>query len=67
MIVEVNGSRDRSVIKEFANSIRIKDAKDFSIYLDKIDCGIDLDITVGTPGGGSIESFLPLNLKFFLA
>jgi hypothetical protein len=65
MIVEVNGSRDRHMIREFVNSLRILDGKEFSKYSDKIECGIDLNITVGTPGGGSIESFLPLNINFF--
>jgi hypothetical protein len=65
MIVEVNGSRDRNMIREFANSIRIKDAKEFSSYLDKLECGVDMTITVRTPGGGSVESFLPLNFNFF--
>lgn len=65
MIVEVDGSRDRAYIKEVANSMRIPDAKKFAEFLGTIDCGIDLDITVQTPGGGSIASFLPLNLNFF--
>lgn len=65
MIVEVNGSRDRNMIREFANSLRIKDAKEFGDYLEKFECGIDMTITVRTPGGGSIESFLPLNFNFF--
>ena len=65
MIVEVNGNRDRNVIRDFSNSLRIKDAKEFSDYLDKLECGVDMTITVGTPGGGSIETFLPLNFNFF--
>lgn len=65
MIVELNGSRDRNMIREFSNSLRIKDAKEFSDYLDKLECGVDMTITVGTPGGGSVETFLPLNFKFF--
>jgi hypothetical protein len=64
-IVEVNGSRDKYVIREFSNSMRIMDAKLFNDYIAKIDCGIDLDIEVGTPGGGSIKTFLPLNINFF--
>lgn len=64
-IVELNGSRDRNAIREFANSMRIKDAKDFSTYVDKIESGVDLNITVQTPGGGSVSTFLPLNIKFF--
>jgi hypothetical protein len=64
-IVELNGSRDRNAIREFANSMRIKDAKDFSTYIEQIESGVDLNITVRTPGGGSVSTFLPLNIKFF--
>ena len=65
MIVEVNGSRDRNNIKDFVSSIRIKDGKEFNKYVESIESGIDLNITVGTPGGGSVDTFLPLNLGFF--
>jgi hypothetical protein len=65
MIVEVNGSRDRNMIKDFVSSIRIKDGKDFTKYVESIEPGIDLNITVGTPGGGSVDTFLPLNTQFF--
>jgi len=65
LIVEVNGNRDRNFIKDYANSIRIRDAKVFSDYVTSIECGIDMNITVATPGGGSVKTFLPLNLKFF--
>jgi hypothetical protein len=64
-IIEVNGSRDRNYIKDFVNSIRIKDGKDFNEHLESLESGIDLNITVGTPGGGSVDTFLPLNLGFF--
>ena len=64
-IVEVNGSRDRAMIKEFANSVRVKDAKDFKKYMDEIESGVDMNIVVRTPGGGSVETFLPLNFQFF--
>jgi hypothetical protein len=65
MIIEVNGTRDRNTIKDFVSSIRIKDGKDFNKYVESIESGIDLNITVGTPGGGSVDTFLPLNLGFF--
>jgi hypothetical protein len=65
MIVEVNGSRDRYMIKDFANSMRISDAKSFDNYIEELESGIDLNIEVATPGGGSIATFLPLNLNFF--
>ena len=65
MIVDVNGSRDRYMIKDFANSMRISDAKLFDNYIEELESGIDLNIEVTTPGGGSIATFLPLNLNFF--
>jgi len=45
--------------------MRINDAKNFNEYVEAIDCGVDMNITVGTPGGGSVDTFLPLNFKFF--
>lgn len=64
-LVEVNGNRDRNYIRDFANSMRIADAKALNDYIDKIESGIDLNIEVKTPGGGSISTFLPLNVSFF--
>lgn len=65
MIVEVNGDRDKNIIKDVANGMRIGDAKAFNEYVETVDCGIDLNINVETPGGGSIATFLPLNFNFF--
>jgi hypothetical protein len=65
MFIEVNGSRDKGYIKDFISTLRIKDAKDFDEYVESIDCGVDMNITIGTPGGGSVNTFLPLNFKFF--
>jgi hypothetical protein len=65
MIVEVNGDRNRAMIKNFVNEIRLPDGKKLNQYVDKINSGIDLDIVVGTPGGGSVSTFLPLNINFF--
>lgn len=64
-IVEVNGSRDKSFVSKFASTLRLKDGADLREYINKIESGVDLDITVGTPGGGSVDTFLPLNVNFF--
>lgn len=64
-IVEINGERNPVVLKDMIHSLRIKDAKDLREYINKIDCGIDLELEVQTPRGGSIKTFLPLNVKFF--
>ena len=64
-IVEVDGNRDKNFIKNFVNSMRILDAQKFREYVSTIKCDVDLKITVGTPGGGSIDTFLPFTPRFF--
>jgi hypothetical protein len=64
-IVSVNGDSSKNTIRDFCNSIRIGDGKAFNEYIELIDSGIDLNIDVRTPGGGSIKTFLPLNINFF--
>jgi hypothetical protein len=64
-IVDVGGNRDKNFIREFIQNFRIRDAKELREYINKIDCGVDLNIEVRTPGGGSIKTFLPLNISFF--
>jgi hypothetical protein len=65
MIVEVNGDNNKTMIRDFVNYMRISDSKSFNKYVDSIDAGVDLNIEVGTPGGGSIKTFLPLSVRFF--
>jgi hypothetical protein len=65
MIVEFNGETNKTMIRDFVNYMRIGDSKAFNKYVDAIDAGVDLNIEVGTPGGGSVKTFLPLNLGFF--
>jgi hypothetical protein len=65
MIVEVNGSRDKNMINDYVESIRIRDSKEFVKYVNSIESGVDLTLKVGTPGGGSVDTFLPINLNFF--
>ena len=65
MIVEVNGDTNKVMIRDFVNYMRISDSKAFNKHVDSIDAGVDLNIEVGTPGGGSVKTFLPLNLGFF--
>jgi len=64
-IIEVDGTRDRNHIKDFSNNIRVMDGEKFMNYITEIESGVDLNLVVGTPGGGSVATFLPLNIKFF--
>jgi hypothetical protein len=64
-IVECNGSRDFNYINDIIKKMRMADSKAFKKYIEKIESGVDLTINVKTPGGESISTFLPLNIKFF--
>ncbi len=64
-IVDVDGNRDRDFIKNFVRNMRVGDAQKLRDYFDKIECGVDMNLTVRTPGGGSVETFLPFTPKFF--
>ena len=64
-IIEVNGERNKNVIRDFVQTMRVGDSKSLKKYVDSIESGVDLNIEVGTPGGGSIKTFLPLSTKFF--
>jgi len=64
-IVEVNGNRDSRFILNYVNNIRILDSKKLKEYSDSIESGIDLNVDIKTPGGGSINTFLPINANFF--
>lgn len=64
-LVEVNGSRAKDYIREFAHSMRIMDSRKLREYIEEIESGIDLTVTIKTPGGESIRTGFPLNIKFF--
>ncbi len=65
IIVEVNGDRNPMVISDFVSTLRIGDGQSLMDYISSIESGIDLNINVTTPGGGSVATFLPLNMRFF--
>jgi hypothetical protein len=64
-IVEINGNRDKGYISDFIDTMRLMDSKKLRNYINSIECGIDTNVTFGTPGGGSVTRFLPFTIKFF--
>lgn len=64
-IVEVDGYRDKNYISDFVDNMRILDSKKLKAYIDSVSCGVDMNVTFRTPGGGSVTRFLPFTLKFF--
>lgn len=64
-IKAINGNYDRNVVEAFVDQMLLGDLKEFRKYVDSIESGMDMNLTVGTPGGESIKTFLPLNFNFF--
>jgi hypothetical protein len=64
-IVSINGDTNPNNIKQFAETMRVGDAKALRDYIDSINFGVDMNIEVRTPGGGSVTRFLPINIGFF--
>lgn len=64
-IVSVNGDTNPDTIRSFSETMRIGDKTKFEEHLKTINCGVDMNITVRTPGDGSVNRFLPINVKFF--
>jgi len=64
-IIDIDGIREKSYISDFIENMRIMDSKKLKAYMADINCGIDMNIKFGTPGGESVTRFLPFTLKFF--
>jgi hypothetical protein len=64
-IVEVDGNRDEDYIYDFIDKMRPMDSNGLIEHIDNIESGVDLEVEIQTPGGGSIKAFFPLNPKFF--
>jgi hypothetical protein len=64
-IVEVDGDRTIGTIKSFVQAMRAGDSRGLRKYIDKIESGVDMSLEIRTPGGESLNTFLPFNLEFF--
>lgn len=64
-IIQVGDVRDEDEIKDFITTMRIADSDKLRTYIESIESGVDLNIEIETPRGGSIKTFLPLNVRFF--
>lgn len=64
-IVSYNGITEPLQLSSLIARIRLGDIRNFRKYVETVESGMDMNITVRTPGGESITTFLPLNLTFF--
>jgi hypothetical protein len=64
-IVSINDNKDRAFISDYVENMRVLDAKKLREYMNSISCGIDMSISVKSPKGDMVNTFLPLTTKFF--
>lgn len=64
-IQSVNGVYDKEAVSKFVDRMMLLDVKEFRKYVNEVESGIDMNLSVRTPGGESIKTFLPLNISFF--
>lgn len=65
-IIAINGDYNKDVLNTFIeNKMRLGDVRALRSYINKIESGVDMNLTVETPGGESLATFLPLNFSFF--
>lgn len=64
-IVEVDGTRDPNYIWQFVKKMRAGDSRALRKHIQKVEPGMDLNITVRTPGGESHTYFLSFGPQFF--
>lgn len=65
-VVAVDGDYSSEVVERFVEEgMRLGDVRAFRKEINEVESGIDMAITVETQGGGSLDTFLPLNVTFF--
>lgn len=64
-LMEVNGNDDRNYIHYYIKNMVVGDSRAFRKHINSIESGIDMNVTVRTPGGGSVTTFLPIGPNFF--
>lgn len=64
-IIEIDGNRDVNFIRDAISVLRVGDSRAFRKYINQIESGIDMNITIEVPGGEPFKSFLPIGFGFF--
>jgi len=65
MIEEIDGEIDKVKISSIIHRLPIMDSRSLREYANTIEPGLDLNITVRTPGGASVDTFLTIGRQFF--
>jgi hypothetical protein len=63
--MEIDGIRDKMKISTMLNKIPLGDSLKLKSYYNEIEPGLDLNVDVRIPGGGSVKTFLPIGSNFF--
>jgi hypothetical protein len=65
MIKNIDGETDALKISSIIHRLPIMDSRSLREYASSIEPGLDFNITVRTPGGASVDTFLTIGRQFF--
>lgn len=64
-IKSINGNTDVDYIDNYVEKMRLGDVRSLRKHIDSIESGMDMTMSVKTPGGGLVKTYFPLNSSFF--
>jgi len=65
MIQSIDGETDKMKMSSIIHRLPIMDSRSLREYANSIEPGLDLNVTVRTPGGASVDTFLTIGRQFF--
>ena len=65
MIQSIDGETDKMKISSIIHRLPIMDTRSLREYANSIEPGLDLNVSVRTPGGASVDTFLAIGRQFF--
>jgi len=65
MIQDIDGETDKFKISSIIHRLPIMDSRSLREYSSNIEPGLDFNVTLRTPGGASVDTFLTIGRQFF--
>jgi len=64
-IISINGETDSEILRDKILLMHPKDSRHLRTIIDKLESGIEQNITVKAPGGESVDTYFPVNEELF--
>ena len=65
MVYDIDGETDKFKLSSIIHRLPIMDSRSLREYASSIEPGLDFNVTLRTPGGASVDTFLTIGRQFF--